>query len=263
MMRSKDLITINESKSMVAESYRMFRTNLNYMNVDTENKVILFTSSLSEEGKTTSIANTAVTFALDGYKTLLIECDLRKARVHEVFNIPQAPGITNILTDKQEVGEVVQSIEEVEGLDVLTAGPLPPAPSELLGSKSIEALVLELRDKYDKILIDAPPVLSVTDAVVLNRIVDGVVLVVAAGETKKETVRQAQKTLARVDANVLGTLISKMNIKRSSYYDYYAYGYTYGEESKKSKRKRKKKLQKREKEMAREAAREKKAMESL
>lgn len=262
-MRSRDLITINESKSVVSESYRMFRTNLNYMNVDTENQVILFTSSLSGEGKTTTIANTAVTFALDGYKTLIIEADLRKARLHEVFNITQSPGLTNMLTDKLAIKDLVQSIDEVDGLDVLTAGPLPPSPSELLGSKAIEEFIQEARKTYDKILIDAPPVLSVTDAVVLNRLVDGVVLVVASKETKKETVSQAQKALKRVDANVLGVLITKMDMKRRGYYDYYAYGYSYGDESPRKKRKKEKKRAKRVKALAKETRKAEKASEKI
>ena len=249
-MRSRDLITLNESKSMVAESYRMFRTNLNYVNVDKRNQVLLFTSSLTEEGKTTTIANTAITFAMDGHKTCLIECDLRKARVHDVFALERNKGLTNILTEQIPFLEVIQPIEECPGLDVITAGPLPPSPSELLGSKRIEVLMDELRMTYDKILIDAPPILSVTDALVLNRLVDGVILVVAANETKKETVRKSLKALSKVEANLIGTLISKMDVKRNGYYSYYKYGYTYGEDTKKQRKKRDKLKKRKEKEIA-------------
>lgn len=229
-MRSRDLITLNDSKCLASESYKMFRSNLCYMNVDDDKQVIMFTSSLAEEGKTTSISNAAISFAQDGKKTLLIECDLRKARAHSVFNVPQVPGLTNILVHHEPLENVVNNIEEEPLLDVLTAGPLPPSPAELLGSKALEKLIEEARKHYDKILVDAPPVLSVTDTVVLNRLVDGVVLVVAAGDTHKDTVRKALKALNKIEVNLLGALISKMDVKRSSYYDYYRYGYTYGDD---------------------------------
>ncbi|MDF1617521.1 CpsD/CapB family tyrosine-protein kinase [Petrocella sp. FN5] len=235
-MISKDLISVNEPESLAAESYKMFRSNLKYMKVDSEKKVVMFTSSVSEEGKTTSISNIATSFALDGKKTLLIECDLRRARVHSVFGINQSPGITNMLSEKTTLEDAVHQIKEVPLLDVLTAGPLPPSPAELLGSKALEEIVLEARSKYDMILIDAPPVLSVTDAVVLNRMVDGVVLVIAANETKKSTVHKAIAAFKKIDANMLGILISKVDMKRNDYYDYYKKGYTYTHEKpKKSK----------------------------
>lgn len=238
-MRSKNLITLNEPRSLSAESYKMFRTNLSYMNIDKTNQVLLFTSSIAEEGKTTSVSNTAITFAMAGMKTLLIECDLRKARVHKMFDLLQEPGLSNLLTDKYYLENVVNKIEEVEGLDVITAGALPPAPVELLASSAMEEVLKEARNRYDKILIDAPPILSVTDAAVLNRLVDGVILVVAANETKKEAIKQAKKSLDRVEAKVLGVLISKMDIKHGGY----GY-YNYDEESKKERRRKAKEKRK-------------------
>ncbi len=226
-MRSKDIITLNDPKSLTAESYKMFRSNLHYMNVDADKQVIMFTSSISGEGKTTSIANIAVSFAQDGIKTLLIECDLRRARVHTVFDIPQLPGLTNVLTNDNCLDDAISTIDEEPLLDVLPAGPLPPSPAELLGSKALEKIIEEAKGKYDKIFIDAPPVLSVTDCVVLNRLVDGVVLVVAANDTHKKVIGKSLDLLRKVDANLLGILISKMDFKRNSYYDY---GYTYGQD---------------------------------
>lgn len=220
-MNSKSLITLNEPQSMVTESYKMFRTNLNYKNIDQENKVILFTSTSSEEGKTTSIANTAISIAQTGKKVLLIECDLRKARIHELFNLPQGPGLTNLLADKKVLADVVQPMKDILNLHILTSGPLPPDPSEMLSSRTFEKIVEGAKAEYDMILIDAPPVLSVTDAAILSKLVDGVILIVAMKETKKEAVKKARKALLQVGANILGVLITKAEMKKSSYYYYY------------------------------------------
>lgn len=194
-MRSKSLITINEPNSLATESYKMFRTNLNYVNVDSDIQVIMFTSSTSEEGKTTSSCNTAISLAQAGEKVLLVECDLRKARVHTIMGLPQSPGLTNLIARNNDFDKSVQAIEEIPGLDVLTAGgPFPPAPAELLHSKMIENVIEEARGKYDKIVIDAPPILHVTDAGILSRLVDGgVILVVASNESKKQSIVHAKK----------------------------------------------------------------------
>lgn len=222
-MRSQSLITLNEPMSHVSESYKMFRTNLNYMNIDQENRVLLFTSSMTEEGKTTSISNAAVSFALEGKKVLLMECDLRKARIHEVFNLPQFPGLTNLLSEKKSLQSVVKVLDELTNLHVLVSGPLPPDPAEMLGSRAFEKLIEDARNVYDMILIDAPPVLAVTDAAVLSRLADGVVMVLAAKETKKEAARKVKQALEKVGANILGVLLTKTVINKDNGY-YYYYG---------------------------------------
>lgn len=220
-MRSLSLIALNEPNSMEAESYKMFRTNMSYMNIDKENKVILFTSSTSEEGKTTSICNTAVSFAQGGAKVLLIECDLRKAKVHEAFDLPQIPGVSDILSLKESLTKYVRTIEEVPNLHVLTSGVLPPDPVKMLMSHGMEALVEEARKLYDIVLIDAPPVLAVADGSVLCRLTDGVVMVVASAETRKEDARKAKGALEKVGANVLGVLLTKVAVTSKSHYYYY------------------------------------------
>ena len=237
MKQSKSLITLNEPNSMVSESYKMFRTNLNYMNVDVKQQVILFTSSTSEEGKTTTVCNTAVEYAKYGYKTLLIECDLRKARVHHIFNIAQSPGLTNVIAENQEVHMLVNRIaaDDLHHLDVLTAGPLPPSAAEMVASKKMERLIDELRTEYDIILIDAPPVLTVADAAILSRFVDGVIIIAATQQTKKQALVQAKKHLEKVEANILGVVLTKVDIKRSGYY--YGYKSYYGHEHKKGMKK--------------------------
>lgn len=219
-MRSLSLITLNDPHSMEAESYKMFRTNLSYMNIDKENKVILFTSSSSEEGKTTSICNTAVSFAQGGKKVLLIECDLRKARIHTIFDVPQIPGLTNILAEKKRLAEIVTPLEELTNLHILPAGNLPPDPAETLASRAMENLIEQARNEYDVVLIDAPPVLAVTDASILCKAADGVILIVASKECKKTDAKQAHKALEKVGARILGVLLTKAEV-RSKSHDYY------------------------------------------
>jgi len=221
MKNSLSLISLNDPHSIAVESYKIFRTNLSYLNVDQPEKVILFTSSTMDEGKTTSICNTAVTFAANGKKVLLIDCDLRKSRIHKLFDQQQSPGVTNVLADKLPLGEAVQSIAEYENLHILVAGPHPPNPAEMLATQAFEKLVDEARQAYDLVLIDAPPVLSVADASVLSRWADGVVLIVAASQTRKEEARQAKRALEKVGANILGVLLCKVDMKKHKYYYYY------------------------------------------
>lgn len=222
---SKSLIVQNEPMSLVSESYKMFRTNLSYMDIDKENQVLLFTSAQAEEGKTTTIANTALSFAKAGKKTLLIECDLRKARIHDVFNLNQAPGLTNVLAKKSELENVIHNIGGELNLDIVTAGPLPPAPTELLASNAMENFMREARASYDMILIDAPPILNVTDAALLSRLVDGIIMVIAYNETKKDAAIHAKRALDKVGAPVLGAIMTKVEMSsgRGHYYNYGSY----------------------------------------
>lgn len=236
---SKSLITVNEPTSFISESYKMLRTNINYMNVDTDIKVILVTSSTAGEGKTTTSTNMAITFAKTGKKTLLVECDLRKARVHKICSLPQEPGLTNILTEKTSMAAVIKKIDGVDNLDIITAGHLPPAPAELLASHALENLIDEAKNEYDTIILDAPPVLNVTDAAILQRVCDGIILVVAAGETKKDAVRQAKRNLDKVNARLLGVVLTKIDQKSKGYY-YYGYMDYYNKEDGKNKSKKKK-----------------------
>lgn len=224
-MRSDSLITLNDPKSFVSESYQMLCTNLNYVDVDSNEKVLLFSSATMEEGKTTSAVNTAITLANDGKKVLLMECDLRKARVHKLFQVEQSPGLTDYLAEKSGVTDLkdyIKSDVEVENLDILTAGQLPPSPPKVLGSKSMEELIKKCRKAYDVIIIDSPPVLSITDAAILSKLCDGIIMVVAVGTTKKEELVAARKAFERVNGKILGVVMTKVKMKnKSSYYYYY------------------------------------------
>lgn len=238
-MRSKSLITMNDPNALASESYKMARTNLHFMSIDKEQQIIMITSSTSEEGKTTTACNMAVTFAQSGKKILLVEADLRRARVHTIMNLPQEPGITSLLADRSSIEENIHHIEEVEGLDVMTAGPFPPAPAELLGSEAIGEFFEEAKGMYDMIIIDAPPILHVTDAAILSRVVDGVVLVIAANESKKKSIVRAKKALDAVGAKFLGVILTKVKVNRGSYY-YYNYQNYYNKDGQNKKKVRKK-----------------------
>lgn len=148
------------------------------------------------------------------------------------MDLPQQPGISYVIAENAQMSDVVWSIDEVEQLEVMTAGPFPPSPAELLGSKMIEDLIQEARGVYDKIIIDAPPILHVTDAGILSRLVDGVIIVAAANQTKKDSLKQAKKALEKVNANLLGVLLTKVKLGYGSYY-YHNYKNYYTKDEKK------------------------------
>ncbi|TCT12830.1 capsular exopolysaccharide synthesis family protein [Natranaerovirga pectinivora] len=237
---NKNLITLRDPKAPVSEAYRMIRTNLQYTNIDRQNKLIAFTSSSTEEGKTTTISNVAITMAQAGYKVLLIDCDLRKSRLHKTFNLRNHLGLTSIIVEKKPLSEVAQTVEEIENLYVITAGAMPPDPAELIASQSMQSFLKEVRDAYDIVLIDTPPILSVTDAAILSGFVDGMILIFAADQTNIEAAKVAKKSLEKVNANILGAVLTKANMKKLRNY-YYYYDYKEKPESEKKKRKDKKK----------------------
>lgn len=220
-MKKSSLITLSNPYGSVAESYKMFRTNLNYLNIRGENKVLLFTSTQSEEGKINSIANTAISFAQSGKRVLLIDCDLRKSCLHEIFSCSLTPGISDFLTENKNMTQVLQKVSELHNLHLLASGTLLPDPSILLATIEFENIIKALRKEYDIILINTPPVLSASDAAIISKVVDGVILVVAKKETKKDAVLMAKDVLQKVGANVLGVLMTKAVGKASSnYYNY-------------------------------------------
>ncbi|KAB3583730.1 CpsD/CapB family tyrosine-protein kinase, partial [Phocaeicola vulgatus] len=188
-----DLITISNPKSPVAEAYRTLRTNIQFSNIDGNLQTICVTSSGPGEGKSTTISNLAETFAQAGNRVAIIDCDLRKPRLHRIFKLTNTKGVTTLLSGQSEIEDVIQ----VAGSDltVITSGPIPPNPSELLGSKRMKDLLEVLKKRYDIVLIDAPPVGLVTDAAILSAIVDGIILVVASGKTDIDGAKRAKKLL--------------------------------------------------------------------
>lgn len=221
-MDTASLVTLIDSSSFVTESYKLLRTNLNFKNVNNRYQVMLMTSSGKEEGKTTTICNLAVTFAQSGKRVLLIDADLRLPRVDVIFDInKRKKGLSNMLVDTLPLDSLVNKKDNLDNLDVLTAGNKQVSPTELLNSDAFEKMIIASREEYDIILIDAPPVLSFADASIVSKVVDGVLLVVASHETKKAMVVEAKKTLDKVGANIIGVIMTKVKFKRNdSYYLY-------------------------------------------
>jgi len=219
----QSLITFHNPKSPESEAYRMLRTNLGFTGVDKKHKVILVTSSKQQEGKSTTASNLAIAFAQNENKVLIIDCDLRRPKLHKLFDIDNLSGLTNILTKDYEVDHMINHCTDILTLDIITSGQIPPMPSELLDSKKMQKLILELRLEYDYIIMDTPPILSVSDATILSRIVDGVILVVASNDTHIEAIATAKRALDKVDANIIGTVLTKTKKGRRSANYYYNY----------------------------------------
>ncbi|WP_288479643.1 CpsD/CapB family tyrosine-protein kinase [uncultured Clostridium sp.] len=213
------LIIEKSPKSIAAESYRTLRTNIKYSSFDKEMKRILFTSSIPGEGKSTTASNIALAFAQEEKKVIIIDCDLRRSHVHKEFNVSNRTGLTNVLISKEDLNKHIQNYNKY--LDILTAGVVPPNPSEMLSSKAMSDLLDKLDKEYDVIIIDSPPVKAVTDAQILSRIVDGVVLVVRSGFSKKEAVLETKSEIEKVGGKIIGTVLNRAEGTREKYYYYY------------------------------------------
>lgn len=201
-----------------AEAFRSLRTNLRYIDADNPPRTLVMTSTIPGEGKSTTTANLAMTMAASGAKVCLIEGDLRRPRLLEYLGLENAAGLTDVLVDRAELDDVMQPY--FEGLDVLGCGPIPPNPSELLGSDSMARLLAKLESTYDAVLIDSPPLLAVTDAAVLSTLADGTVVVVGVGLVKRDQLAKALEKLHQVDADVLGLVLNRLPIKGPDAYSY-------------------------------------------
>lgn len=223
----RSLIVHTNPKSPVAESYRVLRTNIQFASVDKPVKIITVTSSSPGEGKTTTIANLAITFAQSGSRVLVIDADLRKPRIHKVFYLSNVTGMTTVLAQRIDYNSCITQTT-IDNLFVLSAGPIPPNPSELLASNAMKNLMGELRNEFDIILIDAPPIGVVTDAAILSTVVDGTILVAGSGSVEIEAAQRAKDLLEKVNANVLGVVLNK--IAKENYGNYYFSYYYYAED---------------------------------
>ena len=218
----KAIISYNDPKSVISEQYREIRTNIEYSNVDQNTKTILVTSSDKNEGKTTTVSNLAVSFANLNKKILLIDCDLRNPSIHKMFRLNNIYGLTDILAKDRAVDKCIQETE-LKNLYVLTAGATPPNPAEILSSEKMKNLIEDLKNIYDYIFIDTPPIGLVTDAGVLSSFTDGVVLVVKSESVEKKYLEETKKKLDAVDARILGAILNsyKSEQKDYNYYSYY------------------------------------------
>jgi succinoglycan biosynthesis transport protein ExoP len=218
------LATLLYPRAPVAEAYRSLRTNVEFAAVDAPVKTLLVTSAIPGEGKTTTAANLAVVFAQAGRRTILLDADFRKPGVHKIFDLPNTAGLSSLMrTDETRIDDVAQATEQ-ENLRVITSGPLPPNPAELLGSQRMRMILERLAGAGDLVVIDSPPVQAVTDAAILASITDGTLFVVDAGRTRRGAVRSGREALAKAEARVLGVALNRLSEKSSGgyyYYDYY------------------------------------------
>ncbi|MEK6777566.1 MAG: polysaccharide biosynthesis tyrosine autokinase [bacterium] len=228
------LITQLKPKSSVAESYRTLRTNIQFTNLEKTGQIILFTSSSLKEGKSTTVANLAITKAQEGNKVLLVNCDLRKPSIYKIFGLDKEVGLTDIILGKVKWKEAVKDITDLmmgkirmddimktpglENLHIVTCGGIPPNPAELLGSKGMSDFMKEVKKEYDMIIMDCPPLLPVTDAAILAPRVDGVVLVYQAGRIPRNALKRAKTHLENVRANILGIVLNDITAEISGYY---------------------------------------------
>jgi polysaccharide biosynthesis transport protein len=219
-----------ESLSSIVEAYRMLRTSVLLSTAGTPPKTILVTSSQPGEGKTTTAVNTAISMAQLGSSVLVIDADLRRPAVHKTFKVPNTRGITNYLSSKAAIENLIVKLP-IPNLSLLPCGPIPPNPAELISSDRMKDLLRLLGERYDHIIIDSPPLISVTDPVILSTMVDGSILVVHSGRSTRDLVRRARQELNSVGAKVFGVVLNNVNIKKEGYDDYYYYRYysSYGE----------------------------------
>lgn len=217
------LITHTNPKSPISETYRTLRTNIEFSAVDSEIKRVMITSAGPGEGKSTTIANLAVTYAQADKKVLLIDADLRKPTIHRILTVSNRRGLTTILSGNCAAHEgLIES--DIPNLYLLPSGPIPPNPSEMLSSRKFKELLAEFGEHFDHILIDSPPVLAVTDAQIISTLCDGVVLVINSGGVKSGYAIKAKESLDHVQARILGVVLNNVNRKSKDAYYYYYYG---------------------------------------
>lgn len=207
-----ELITVSEPRSPVSEAYRTLRTNLDFAGLDQALETLVITSAAGGEGKSTTLANLAVVSAQAGRKVVLVDADLRRPMLHQVFDLDNERGLTTVMMDESALASPPLQETGIEGLSVLTSGPLPPNPADLMGSRRMEEVIATLVEGADQVLFDTPPVVAVTDAAVLATKVDGVLLVVSAGKTRREYARTAVQRLEQINARLVGTVLTNVEM---------------------------------------------------
>jgi protein-tyrosine kinase len=217
------LITETDPRSPAAEAYRTLRTNIRFAGLDTPCRTIVVTSSSPGEGKTTTAANFGVAAALADTRVCVVDSDLRRPALHRIFGLPNTRGLTNALLEGLKLVEVAQPTR-IANLSVITSGPLPPNPAELVGSHRMRDALEAAAANFDLILLDSPPVVSVSDATNLSALCDGVVMVVRSGKVPHEVVRRATEQIQNVKGRILGVVLNSVDMNREGYYyDYYRY----------------------------------------
>ena len=234
--KERACLLFNNHDFYLQEAYKSLRTNVIFsMTGEQESNVLQVTSSMPSEGKSTTAANLAISFAQNGKKTLLIDCDMRKPKLSRLLGLKSKKGLSNVLVKPDEWNQAILATQQ-EGLSAMTAGDIPPNPSELLGSKRMQDLIMILRKEFEYIILDTPPVNIVTDAVVLSPVADGTLLVVRAGQSERGAVHRAVEQLSRTDTKLLGFVLNGVEQEVHPYGAYrhkkaeekgYGYGYAY------------------------------------
>ncbi len=206
------LITLRDPASAAAEAYRTLRTNIQFSSLDRPIKTLLVTSTAPDENRSITLANLAVTMAQAEQRVLMVDCDLRRPSLHTIFGLPNEPGLTSAILE-QGAGELPIQATDVPGLSLLSSGPLPPRPADLLGSRRMSTLIERLHASADIVLIDTPPVVAVTDAAVLAPKTDGVLLVLQAGHTRRDRAREARQILEKVKAHIIGVVLNNARLE--------------------------------------------------
>jgi len=207
-----NLITLTDPRSPVSEAYRTLRTNLSFFSLDNPIRSLVVTSPAADEGKNRLVANLAVTMAQSGRRTVLVDCDLRRPSLHSFFELESEPGLTNRILG--EVDELPLQQTNVENLYLLASGPKPPNPADMLGTKKIDEIIAKLVEEFDIALFDTPPVIAVTDAAVLGVKVDGALLVINAGKTRRDQAERAKELLEKARVRIIGAALT--NASRDS-----------------------------------------------
>jgi protein-tyrosine kinase len=210
-IRQRNLISYLDSKSTVSEAFRTLRTNIQFASMDKEIKTMMITSAGPIEGKSTVASNLAVVLAQAGRKTILIDGDMRNPSLHDTFRVLNSEGLSHALVWQKPLEELILD-SGIKNLDILTSGPIPPNPAELMASEEMSTLIEKLCDRYDVILFDTPPLIAVTDPQILASQLDGVILVIHSGRTNREQAFHAKKLLNKVKANILGCVLNGRRI---------------------------------------------------
>lgn len=215
------LVTFNKPKSVISEKFRGIRTNIMFSSADNDIQTVVFTSEKPAAGKSTISANVAITYAQAGYKTLLIDGDMRKPSQHYLFNTSNIDGLSNLILKRSDYSKAIHKTKIIN-LDLLTSGPVPPNPSELIGSENLLKIMNELEEIYDYIIIDTPPVITVTDAQLFSEIAQNVVYVVDTQSNDRNVVKKGKELIEKTGAKILGIVLNKsVEENNSSYYNYY------------------------------------------
>lgn len=217
-MTQPNLITLTDPLSPASEAYRTLRTNLVFSSLDEPLQTLVVTSPVSDEGKSTALANLAVTMAQGGRRTVIVDCDLRRPSQHTIWGVAQQPGLTTMVLENLDAPPLVDV--GVENLWLLPSGPLPPNPADLLGSTRMDVIVDRLASEADLVLFDTPPVIAVTDATLLSAKLDGVLMVIRAGSTRREDAERAKQLLARLNVRIVGAVLTNAAVdsRTTGYY---------------------------------------------